>query len=94
MAELLIAVRGDYDYANAKDLRQLLNDAVAANPGHLICLDLSETGLLDSVALGGLIAAYKRARATGGSIVIASASRPVRNLLSTTGLDRVFERPT
>lgn len=55
-----------------------------------IILDLSEVTFLDSMALGVLVGAAKRARADGGELRLVVPGTSIRRILEVTLLDRVF----
>lgn len=86
---VIVTVTGDVDVTTAPRLRHVLQDLVA-EVGRRVVVDLSEVGFFDSTGLSVLIAALQRTRVTGSSLALASAPRPIRRLLRTTGLDRLF----
>jgi anti-sigma B factor antagonist len=89
-APVVGAVRGDLDFDAAPALRVQLNDAIAEHPGATIHVDMRLVTFMDSVGLGVLIFAYKRAVRAGGSLVVVEPSRRVRNVLETTGMARIL----
>lgn len=80
---------GEIDLETAALLRTHLTDALIDGPSDVV-LVLDEVTFLDSIGLGVLIGAHKRARVLQGSLIIVCTSRPVLNLFSVTSLDRVF----
>jgi anti-anti-sigma factor len=86
----VVVLRGEYSHENSGDLRRQLNEAVMLSQGRRVCVDLAEVTFMDSLALGALISGYKRARAGGGELVVANCSPFVHEMLSVSGLLRVF----
>jgi anti-anti-sigma factor len=80
---------GEIDLASAPGLRARLSDVQVDGPPHVV-LDLTGVTFIDSLGLGTLIGAHKRARVLRGSLVIVP-SDAARRVLAATALDRVFE---
>ena len=80
---------GEIDIATVSVLRDRLSHIQVEGPAHLV-LDLDEVTFMDSLGLGALIGAHKRARVLRGSLVIVCNSRPILRLFTATALDRVF----
>jgi anti-sigma B factor antagonist len=57
----------------------------------LVLVDLQAVTFIDSSGLGGLVNAFKSARAVGGKIVFCSLCDQARMLFEITGMDQVFE---
>jgi anti-sigma B factor antagonist len=85
----VLEAAGELDLAYAGELRAKL--AEAAVPGGRVVVDLGRVEFLDSTALGVLVAAAKRQRATGGEVVVRSPQPRIRRVFELTGLDRVFD---
>lgn len=85
----VIQAEGRLDAEAAPALESALNTALSA--GHTrIVLDLSKVTYISSSALRVLVGAWRRARAQGGDIVLASLSPRVREILEMVGFNRVF----
>ena len=80
---------GEIDIATVPYLRDHLQRVQIDGPAHLV-LDLDQVTFIDSIGLGALIGAHKRARVLQGSLTLVCTSRPVLRVLSATALDRVF----
>jgi len=82
-------VVGEVDVYTAPRLKdrllQLERDSV-----HSIVVDLTEVGFIDSVGLGVLIGGLRRARAGGGTVVLAGPNPRIRRILDITGLSGAF----
>ena len=79
----VIAVDGEYDISNRRDLVADLELVFAI--GTRVVLDLSRTMLIDSTVLGLVVNAHKRAeRATGAFAVVAPRHRAARRLFELT----------
>jgi len=57
----------------------------------LVLVDLQAVTFIDSSGLGGLVNAFKTARAVGGKLVLCSVPDQARMLFEITGTDQVFE---
>jgi anti-sigma B factor antagonist len=85
----VVRCAGEVDIATVARLRDRLS-TLQVDGATTLVLDLDEVTFLDSLGLGALIGAHKRARVLRGSFVIVCTSRPVLRVLSATALDRVF----
>ena len=83
-----LALHGDLQQADVERLRALLDDAIA--PGRRLVLDLSEVEHLSSTALAVLVAAHRRLRDGGGSLVVSRPSAAALRVLRVSGLHRVI----
>ena len=84
-----VIVLGELDLASAPELRRELRRAIVAGP--VVVVDLSAVALIDSVGLGLLVGAHRRARDAGGSLVVVAPSDRLVALLADTGLDHVLD---
>jgi anti-anti-sigma factor len=57
----------------------------------LVLVDLQAVTFIDSSGLGGLVNAFKTARAAGGTLVFCSVCDQARMLFEITGMDQIFE---
>lgn len=80
---------GEVDMATAGLLRTRVTEAQIDGPSDVV-LVLDEVTFLDSLGLGVLIGAHKRARVLQGSLTIVCTSTPVLTVFAATSLDRVF----
>jgi anti-sigma B factor antagonist len=85
-----VSVRGEIDLFTAPEFKQRINAAIDAGRERIL-VDLTETSFIDSSSLGVLIAAHRRLRLRGGSLVVVSDNRAVLNTFRVTGLEGVFE---
>ena len=85
----MLTVQGDIDLFTAPQLRQSVHDLLARGCRRIV-VDLRRVAFLDSTGLGVLVGALKRARDEDGDLVLVGAQRPVRRVLSVTGLDKIF----
>jgi anti-sigma B factor antagonist len=85
----IVAVRGEIDLFTAPDLKAAL--ATALDDGiYEIVVDLTETGFLDSTALGVLITTTERLNARDGRLTIVNVDASIAKTFEITGLDHVF----
>lgn len=85
----VVEVGGDLDVQTGPALREALY-RLAAEQEREVVLDLSGVGFLDSSGLGVLVGALKRLRAHDGTLRLAGCQQAVTDVLSLTGLNRVF----
>ena len=82
-------VGGEVDLETASQLGDHALDALRDVCPHLV-LDLAAVTFMDSTGLKVLLSIQRRADLADGSFAIAGAARPVRKILSLTGLDQTF----
>jgi len=87
-AAVVLRPVGEFDLASVEVLRESLLSSIACMP--CVVLDLSETGFLDSVCLGALVAGRKEALAAGGWVRLVQPSGAVHRILRLTNLDALF----
>ena len=85
----VLSIEGELDLDNHAQLRDAVREILMDGPADIL-LDLSGTTFLDSVALGTLIGARRRAYAVRGSVSIVLGARQVARVFELTGLDKVF----
>jgi len=85
----VVRCAGEIDLATVGALRSKLQELQLDGPSRLV-LVLDEVTFMDSLGLGVLIGAHKRARVLQGSMVIVCTSDRVMGVLRATSLDRVF----
>jgi anti-sigma B factor antagonist len=84
----VVRVSGELDIRTCERLEQLAGELV--DNGHRVVLDLGELTFCDSTGLAVLVRLHKRAEAAGGTLVLRSPVPRVHNLLTLTGLTRLF----
>jgi anti-sigma B factor antagonist len=85
----VLRVTGDVDFDVAPELKQRIVGRVEAGDRKLI-IDLSGVGFIDSTAIGVLVAALKRLRDAGGSLMVVCNNEDVRSIFATVGLESVI----
>lgn len=84
----IVSLTGEIDVITAPRLREHLAGACAAEAG--IIVDLTHVDFLDSAGIGVLVGALKRARARGRTLHLVCPRHRIREVLTATGLARVF----
>ena len=86
---VVVQVVGEVDVYTAPRLKDRLLQ-VERDGVHHVVVDLTQVGFIDSVGLGVLIGALRRARAGGGTLVLAGPNARIRRILDITGLSSAF----
>jgi anti-sigma B factor antagonist len=81
---------GILDGVKANQLRQQVSELLAVG-NNRVMLDMADVNFIDSSGLSALIVSLKMLRTAGGDLYLCSIAEPVRNLLSITRMDRLFE---
>ena len=71
-------------------LKQNIEERINSGVNWLI-IDLAEVPLMDSSALGTIIAAFLKLRERNGKLVLLNARKNIRDVLAITKLDSLFE---
>jgi anti-sigma B factor antagonist len=85
----VLAVKGELDVSNVRELRRRIDDVLDRRSGTLI-IDLVELIHMDSSGLAELISANQRARLCGMRLVLAFDSPGLRRTIEVRGLDGMF----
>jgi len=86
----VLTLTGDVDARAAPIVRDSLVEAIENNDG-LIVLDLTDVPYMDSMGLGMLVGALKRANEHGARLRFVITRSQVLKVLNITGLIRVFD---
>lgn len=85
----VVSVGGEIDLGSAGELSDYLVDAMQQTGPDLV-LDLSDVTFMDSTGLKVFLATHRRLQLVGGRLALAGPGRPVRRVLTVTGLDQMF----
>ena len=85
----VVGLVGEFDISVVDLLRGTLLDAVSADRSKLV-IDLHAATFLDSMALGTLVSAGKRANGWGGWVRLVAPPANIRKVLRLTEIDTVF----
>lgn len=85
---VVLAPTGEFDISTVDILRAELHEVLEQSTR--IVLDLTGTTFLDSLALGSIVSAAKRARDGGGWLRLVSPTPAVRRALRITQIDTVL----
>lgn len=86
----VVVVQGYLDFEATPQLKERLAARIDAGVTNLI-VDLSDTGFIDSTAIGVLVGVVKRLQACGGTLAVVSSRPEFRNLFEVIGLDEVIQ---
>jgi anti-sigma B factor antagonist len=84
----VVRVSGELDIRTCERLERMTGELV--DVGRRVVLDLSELTFCDSTGLAVLVRLHKRAETAGGTLVLRAPVPRVLNLLTLTGLTRLF----
>ena len=84
----VVQVSGELDIRTCERLERAAGELV--DQGRRVVLDLAELTFCDSTGLAVLVRLHKRADTAGGTLVLRSPVPRVQNLLTLTGLTRLF----
>ena len=93
MTATVIHAAVEIDATTSPQLREHLRDAISANPGTVVVVDMGAVEFIDSTGLGVLVGALKRARLDGGDLALVNVQSLVMRIFTVTGLNRVFAAP-
>ena len=86
----VVRLKGEADLHTAPILREALNEAIEAVPATLI-VDMTGVTFIDSMMLGVLLSATRRARPNGTELRIVVDDPHVRRIFELTLLDHVMQ---
>jgi len=84
-----IALHGEFDVANARELRAELTNHIDAGR-RVIRVDLQRVSFIDSAAIGELIDATRRCSSEHGSLILTNVSAGLYRVLKRTGFDTLL----
>lgn len=82
-------VSGDVDFGVAPELKNRIISRIDAGDRQVV-VDLSESGFVDSTAIGVLVGALKRLHDDGGSLAVVCDNEDVRGIFAVVGLENVM----
>lgn len=85
----VVTPHGEIDLSTVETFREELNELIIQGRVHLL-VDFDETTFLDSLAVGALIGARRKAQAFNGSVGIVCNRQRLLKLFRVTQLDRIF----
>lgn len=84
-----IVLRGEFDISMCPSLRAVFRDAILAAP-QALDVDIRDLTFVDSTAVSVIVAAHRRARASGMDWHMHGANRDVRRVLAVMRLDGIL----
>lgn len=87
---LLVRVTGEVDSTTSEAFRDELVALVTEDIRHLV-IDFGEVTYINSSGLGALVAAYKRARAVEGSLILCRVRGTIAAVMSLIRLDKMID---
>ena len=87
---LRVVIKGEFDAKTVPQARPTLESATDSSPKKVV-VDLSDLRLIDSTGVGGIVALFKRVRASGGQFKVLGVRGQPRSIFQLLCLDRVFD---
>ncbi len=84
-----IALRGEFDLANAAELRAEL-DRHLDEGRRVLRIDARDVTFMDSTAIGALVATSDRCRGEHGSLILTGVPSRLQRLFAVAGLDQLL----
>lgn len=86
---LIIAIRGEVDLYNTKQLSDKLDEAHNEGVTQVV-LEVSRVSYIDSTGIGAMIKGKKIMKSAGGDMKFAGVQESIREVFARTKLDSVF----
>ena len=86
---VVVTLDGRFDAGNADAAKETLKRVIDGNVRTVI-VDLTQVPFIDSAGLSTLVSSLKRARSTGGNVLLSGVQPQTRTVFNLTMLDRVF----
>ncbi len=90
-SELTLAVSGEIDHHNARQLRRKIDESLYYYRPKSVALDLSDVAFMDSSGLGLILGRFTLARELGGVLKIVDPSENVSKILDLAGTGRLIK---
>jgi len=88
----ILALRGELDLATVPRARELLVRLITDHRGEVVVVDVRGVDFADSLGLGVLVGAQRRARSQGGEVRVVVDGGQMAEAFALTGLDAVLPR--
>lgn len=85
-----VALRGEIDFTNAAEVREIIRTAVAGERPAAVRADLADVTFVDSSGIGVLVSAMKAAEETGATYRVEHPNVKVHHQLRVAGLLDAF----
>ena len=86
---LIVRISGDIDHHSARDIRERIDKELFLAKPHLLMLDFSGVGFMDSSGIALIIGRAESAGAVGGSLRIVGMSDVMRKLIKLSGIEKI-----
>ena len=88
-ASLVVRISGDVDHHSAKGIRERIDKEIFLSKPHLLLLDFTGVGFMDSSGIALIIGRAQSVMAVGGSLRIVGMSESMRKLVRLSGLEKI-----
>ena len=85
----VLPLEGDIDLHVSPVVREALNALIKEKPERVV-IDLSRATYIDSAGIAVLILAMQEVEAYGGKFFLSGVQEPIRSILETSRLERIF----
>lgn len=80
---------GELDHHTAKEMREVVDNAVELNMPSLLVLDFSGITFMDSSGIGLVMGRYRNLQKTGAALHISGASSTIYKVLKLAGIEKL-----
>lgn len=80
---------GDIDHHNAKDIREMIDDAVDSFKPQLLILDFKDVAFMDSSGIGLVMGRYKLMNTLDGCVRVTNSTEHINKVMRLAGLDKL-----
>lgn len=94
--EIMIAhIIGDIDHHSAKEMREMIDDAVIKGQVRELDLDFRDVSFMDSSGIGLVMGRYKLMKEVEGELYLTNIASHLKKVMILAGLDRlaIMDRP-
>lgn len=89
---IIVHLTGDLDHNTTAQIREELDQLIAAPDVRRLVFDLSNLGFMDSSGIGMMIGRYKTMMRRGGSVAVRPGGGQVDRMMELSGLYQIIER--
>ncbi len=90
---LTVCLSGEIDHHTARQMRQVVDEAIELNMPTLVVLDFSGVGFMDSSGIGFIMGRYRNLARIGATLHIAGAPPSISKMMKLAGIEKLAPLP-